>query len=647
MTRRASPALLLLICGWCGQSASPHHVQDAASGHSAIFGRGGRSIWFLPMLRGRIALRGGSEPAERQATSASPGRCIYQGLGLPSVESEQHGVDGAAATVDAASLLPVHNGTAPLVLRGGFMGQPKPGKGARDDVPRQNIYRQSSHHPPYHPSRHPAAPYARHDSRSAGAVNPAGTRRARHSSVTVRGMVPGVAEQQLVDFFEIAGTVTSIKVLPPNPRFPSGVAYVNFGTVEHATAALRYDGAKPAWNAGHRLRIERQDPMPMPGSSSSDVRGSLRSSSGAAAQDAARSAGAHNWLKLLSRSTGKYYWFNKATNQSSWHVPSQVLAARSASGPSQLLRPSESGYGHTSDGKGSKWGGKAGSDAVGQRFRRLRSTGEWISGLLVQSKQISSDRHVHRAVWDDGRPDEWICLEEHRWLLERDYKKFSAPAASKSSRSVKKVTTSTTESDAPSGARAKRVRPKRVSRRRTTDSEPTESEEPDSFLASSDEVLPQRRAPRAAASSSAARVTDKPGKPRTKKGSGVFPEIDSNESPLKSHYVRGITPPPVFYGDKSWMEVLEEQERARRASVEQIRSARDLPIRLATLFWPRCKKELHAPSSVREALQRLFENGRSLTLPQVNAAKTPCQRWRGLLLPTGYSTQACDSDRSH
>jgi len=267
--------------------------------------------------------------------------------------------------------------------------------------------------------------------------------------------------------------------------------------------------------------------------------------------------------------------------------------------------------------------------------------------LLVQSKQISSDRHVHRAVWDDGRPDEWICLEEHRWLLERDYKKFSAPDASKSSRSVKKVTTSTTESDAPSGARAKRVRPKRVSRRRTTDSEPTESEDPDSFLASSDEVLPQRRAPRAAASSSAARVTDKPGKPRTKKGSGVFPEIDSNASPLKSHYVRGITPPPVFYGDKSWMEVLEEQERARRASVEQIRSARDLPIRLATLFWPRCKKELHAPNGVREALERLFENGRSLTLPQVNAAKTPCQRWRGLLLPAGYSTQACDCDRSH
>ena len=61
----------------------------------------------------------------------------------------------------------------------------------------------------------------------------------------------------MFDFFDAVCTVTGIRVLPSSPHFPSGVAYVNFGTVVHATAVLSYDGAKPAWNAGNRLRIQR------------------------------------------------------------------------------------------------------------------------------------------------------------------------------------------------------------------------------------------------------------------------------------------------------------------------------------------------------------------------------------------------------
>ena len=69
------------------------------------------------------------------------------------------------------------------------------------------------------------------------------------------GVAPGVSEQQLIDFFESVGTVESIKILPANARFPTGVAYVNFGIAEHAAVALRFNGKVPSWNAGISVRI--------------------------------------------------------------------------------------------------------------------------------------------------------------------------------------------------------------------------------------------------------------------------------------------------------------------------------------------------------------------------------------------------------
>ena len=57
-------------------------------------------------------------------------------------------------------------------------------------------------------------------------------------------MAPGVSEQQIIDNFESAGAVESIKILPANSRFPTGVAYVNFGIADHATAALSFRASR-------------------------------------------------------------------------------------------------------------------------------------------------------------------------------------------------------------------------------------------------------------------------------------------------------------------------------------------------------------------------------------------------------------------
>jgi RNA recognition motif-containing protein len=162
-------------------------------------------------------------------------------------------------------------------------------------------------------------------------------------------VAPGVSEQQIIDYFESAGAVESIKILPANSRFPTGVAYVNFGIAEHATTALnRFNGAVPSWNAGITVRIQRQEPLAPshahPGGRPSSMHGSTHAMSSAqgttSAQDLLAVAGAKDWVQLLSRSTGKFYWFNKATNQSTWHVPGAVLAARSAAAKVPPLPPS-------------------------------------------------------------------------------------------------------------------------------------------------------------------------------------------------------------------------------------------------------------------------------------------------------------------
>jgi hypothetical protein len=260
-----------------------------------------------------------------------------------------------------------------------------------------------------------------------------------------------------------------------------------------------------------------------------------------------------------------------------------------------------------------RWGGKAGPDVVGQRIRRLRTNGQWIAGLLVQSNEIARDRYVHRVVWDDGRPDEWLCLQEYRWLLERDYRKMAAAAAGKGARG-RQPRRQGSDAVKPSGAGGKRARAKReraAARRHAgaldQDKEDSDSDSAsDSFIASSDEVMP-RRARRARAPARARRA---PGAGRGRTGRrNLFPHMTlaDGESPLQvpqkspttskrallkspadmlvlqSQYVRGVTPPLPVDGNESWIDVVEAHEQQRRAQVEAILSARDLPLRIATL----------------------------------------------------------------
>jgi hypothetical protein len=37
----------------------------------------------------------------------------------------------------------------------------------------------------------------------------------------------------------------------------------------------------------------------------------------------------------------------------------------------------------------------------------------------LQCKQVAAERYVHRVVWDDGGNEEWLCLDQLRWLLEK------------------------------------------------------------------------------------------------------------------------------------------------------------------------------------------------------------------------------------
>ena len=335
-----------------------------------------------------------------------------------------------------------------LALRGGWLGQPAGG---------DNVHRNK-----------------REGSACWKQLAPPGVPVPRPCSVVVRGVAPGVSEQSLMDFFQSAGAVVSLKLLPASPRFPSAVAYVNFGVPDHATAALRHDGAVPSWNAGGRLRVQRQILAPPgPGwaprrsSGADSLRDSERPSFATPwVQLLSRSTGRQyyvnkvtneSWIQLLSTSTGKYYWFNKASNKSSWQVPTEVLGARSAA--SQSARPAslESLRGEEAARPAIKWGGKAGTEVVGKRLRRLRSTGQWIAGLALECKQIARDRYVHRVEWDGGRNEssafgraEWICLADYRWMLEEDYQEMAAPSVRKRTRGRKK--------DAASGSHAQGLR---------------------------------------------------------------------------------------------------------------------------------------------------------------------------------------------
>ena len=82
--------------------------------------------------------------------------------------------------------------------------------------------------------------------------------------------------------------------------------------------------------------------------------------------------------------------------------------------------------------------------------------------------------------------------------------------------------------------------------------------------------------------------------------------FEDEDSPLKTRYIRGATPPPPFYGTRSWIEALEEEEQKHREQVQPILSGRDLPLRVTTLHWPRLQQVMSGPQSFRQVLQRFL-----------------------------------------
>lgn len=70
----------------------------------------------------------------------------------------------------------------------------------------------------------------------------------RFNSVLVRGLKADVEEQEVIDLFDDASAVKSVKILKPNPVYRDRAAYVNFASDEGPAAALKLDGSKPPWN---------------------------------------------------------------------------------------------------------------------------------------------------------------------------------------------------------------------------------------------------------------------------------------------------------------------------------------------------------------------------------------------------------------
>lgn len=64
----------------------------------------------------------------------------------------------------------------------------------------------------------------------------------------MRGLKADVEEQEVIDFFDDASAVKSVKILKANPMYRDRAAYVNFASEEGPAAALKLDGSKPPWN---------------------------------------------------------------------------------------------------------------------------------------------------------------------------------------------------------------------------------------------------------------------------------------------------------------------------------------------------------------------------------------------------------------
>jgi GNAT superfamily N-acetyltransferase len=149
-----------------------------------------------------------------------------------------------------------------------------------------------------------------------------------------------------------------------------------------------------------------------------------------------------------------------------------------------------------------------------------------------------------------------------------------------------------------------------------SDCKDDESGESDPFIATSDEILPHSaRAPRAPGSRPVGKGTAGAKRKGARAQDHPAGGFEDEDSPLKTRYIRGATPPPLFYGTRSWIEALEEEEQKHREQVQPILSGRDLPLRVTTLHWPRLQQVMSGPQSFRQVLQRFFDEGHSLRLP--------------------------------
>ena len=293
-----------------------------------------------------------------------------------------------------------------LHLRGGWMGEPNP-RASHGNWDERERRPSSYRHPHGYLQRHGARHQQGYDMGRAAARDTTGSRGPpRYNSIVVKGLAEGASEQRLVHFFESAGTVTSSKLLPANHRFPSGVAYINFARDEYATTALQYDGAVPSWNAGQRLHVRRQAAAGSVGlKPSTGLRPPAHLSTGLrlSSRDVALAAAAKPWVQLLSRTTGKFYWFNKATNTSSWHVPSVVLAARDAGVWSDRQHSSSIARVHPEAGRAQraddwrsmvKWGGvgSGGGGGAGPSMLGSASTGSGAQDSGLQGAFCNANK---------------------------------------------------------------------------------------------------------------------------------------------------------------------------------------------------------------------------------------------------------------
>lgn len=103
--------------------------------------------------------------------------------------------------------------------------------------------------------------------------------------------------------------------------------------MESVDAAAALNGKVPSWNNNAPLQISIQyrdlPPPEQPTDTVSQQRTSVSSGAGAA-----RTGGSEKkvgpvgpWIPVMSRSRGRYYWFNKLTNQTTWDPPSPTAPA--------------------------------------------------------------------------------------------------------------------------------------------------------------------------------------------------------------------------------------------------------------------------------------------------------------------------------